>query len=63
MGGASNLSEAAAGRGGGNGQPNFDLLSRIVSTMRVIYTWLTVLLAVVLSLGGTWALFKPMGNH
>jgi O-antigen/teichoic acid export membrane protein len=60
MGGAANLSAAMAGSGARSDGPNLELLGQIVGTMRTIYRRLTLLLAVLLGLGGTWALLRPL---
>lgn len=60
MSGASDLQAAMAGRGGTQAHCNLALLGQIVGTMRTIYQRLTLLLAVLLGLGGTWALVRPL---
>ena len=60
MGGARTLSAAMTGSGVSLGGPNLELLGQIVGTMRTIYRRLTLLLAVGLGFGGTWALFHPL---
>ncbi len=60
MSGASDLQAAMAGRGGTQAHCNLALLGRIVGTMRTIYRRLTLLLAVLLGVGGTWALVRPL---
>jgi hypothetical protein len=60
MGGAQSLSDFANRRDANpNAQPNFDLLTRILGTMRAIYRRLSFGLLVALVGGGTWALWVP----
>ncbi|HVW97774.1 MAG TPA: hypothetical protein VHA56_17500 [Mucilaginibacter sp.] len=43
-------------------EPNLNLLTNIVSTMRTIYIWLTLLVLAVGGIFGTWAMVIPVGN-
>lgn len=40
--------------------PNLGLLNSIVSSMKYIYVWLTLLLFIIMGVFGTWALIKPI---
>jgi O-antigen/teichoic acid export membrane protein len=60
MGGAPSLSAAMAGSGSSSEGPNVELLGQIVGTMRAIYWRLTLLLGMLLGLGGTWVLLRPL---
>jgi len=44
------------------GTPNISLLTQIVSTMRYIYLWLSVVLLFGLGIFGTWAMIKPVNG-
>jgi len=41
-------------------EPNFDLLTRIISTMRYIYRWLTLVVFLLMFIFGTWSMIKPI---
>ncbi|WP_276091082.1 hypothetical protein [Pedobacter sp. JY14-1] len=43
-------------------EPNIPLLTELVSTMQVIYTWLTILVLILGSSFGTWAMAGPIKN-
>jgi len=44
----------------GNGRPNWSLLARVVSSMRMVYLWLALGAIVIIGVFGTWALVKPI---
>lgn len=60
MGGARDIREAMAGTQGARGGPDFHHLAEIIATMRRVYRWLTLLLAVGLLVAGTLALRRPL---
>jgi hypothetical protein len=60
MSGAESLPAAMAGNGTNRGGANLELLGRIIGTMRTIYRRLTWLLVILLGLGGSWALLRPL---
>lgn len=59
MGGASDLRGAPAASAASAG-PNWELIERVWSTMRVVYGRMTLLAALPLAVFGTWALVRPM---
>lgn len=44
----------------GGDQPNMPLLNGIVSTMKSIYLWLTLIVFSLMAVFGTWAMLKPI---
>ncbi len=42
--------------------PNLPLLTSIVSTMKLIYNWLTVIVFIVMVIFGSWAMLKPVSD-
>ena len=45
-----------------NNGANLSLLAGIVSTMKRIYIWLTLIVFVLMAISGTWAMVKPVNN-
>ncbi|MEI6343565.1 MAG: hypothetical protein WCR07_16550 [Verrucomicrobiota bacterium] len=60
MSGARSVESAMSGEGGRLGRPNLDLLGGVVGTMRSTYLRLTLVWAVLVSVGGTLSLVRPM---
>lgn len=52
----------SSGVNSGEKSPNISLLSNIVSNMKLIYRWLTLVLFVLMGVFGTWSMIKPVAD-
>ncbi|MEJ2883526.1 hypothetical protein [Pedobacter sp. GR22-6] len=60
FGGATSIDTFSNTDGNSDLVPNYKLLNNIVSTMKSIYIWLTLILFILMSIFGTWSLIKPI---